>query len=159
MLRYAGQSKWNDQFKEDNWRAFELRTESDGSLETGLSFYWHEIFPGSLEQQLQQVRLRARLRLGQVAQLLEIPVAVVVALLEDGLTAEIRALLRFIRDPLSTKMGNRPDRTYGRLLRDGSHCLLKGIELLEEQLRIAIAQMLVCAVAREYPARNRVATT
>ena len=154
MLRYAGQSKWNDQFKENNWRAFELRREKGGSLEPGLSIYWHEIFPGSLEDQLDQVRLRRRLKFGQLAQLLEIPVAVASALLESGLDAVIYAMLDFIRDPLPTKMGNRPDGTYGQLLDDPSHCLLKGVEQLTEQLRTAVAQLLVCAVTREYPALN-----
>ena len=155
VLRYAGERKWNDQFKENNWRAFELSQNSDGSLERGLSIYWHEIFPGSLEDQLDQVRLRTRLRFGQLAHLLEIPVAIVVALLHDSFDDEIYATLQFVRDPLRTKMGFRRDKTYGRILRDGSHCLFKGIELLDEQLRTAIAQLLVCAVTREHPARKR----
>ena len=154
MLRYAGQSKWNDQSKEDNWRAFELRTGKDGTLELGLSIYWHEIFPGSLEDQLEQVRLRRRLKFSPLAHLLEVPITVATALLESGLDAPVYAILDFIRNPLPATTGKRPDGTCGELLEDPSHCLLTGIEQLDEQLRTAIAQLLVCAVERKHPALN-----
>ena len=152
MLRYAGESKWNDQSKERNWRAFELRTEKDGSLEPGLSFYWHEIFPGILEDQLHQVRIRRRLKFGRSAHLLEVHIAVATELLQIGLDAATYAILHFIRDPLLSEIGKRADGTCGRQLEDSSHCLLQGVEQLAEQLRTAIAQALVCAVTREHPA-------
>ena len=152
MLRYAGESKWNDQFKEDNWRAFQLRREKDGSLERGLSFYWHEIFPGLLEDQLHQVRIRRRLGFGRSAHLLEIHIAVATELLRSELDAAIYAILHFIRDPLLAGIGKRADGTCGRQLDDPSHCLLHGVEQLAEQLRTAIAQALACAVTRAHPA-------
>lgn len=145
-------SKWNDQQKEQNWRAFELRKERDGSLERGLSFYWHEIFPGSLEDQLHQVRIRRRLTFRRSHHLLEIHVGAATDLLQSGLDASIYAIVHFIRDPLPLGFGKRADGTEGIQPEDPSHCLLLGIEQLEEQLRTAIAQALACAVTREYPA-------
>ena len=154
VLRYAGIMKWNDQLRENNWRAFVPRIKGDGSIESGLSMYWHEIFPGSLEEQLEQVRLRARLKFGELGHLLEIPVGVATALFESDLDSVVCALLEFIRDPLPPAMGHHPDGTYGQLLADDSHCLLNGVQLLDEQLRTAVAQSLVCAVTREYPTRK-----
>ena len=117
-----------------------------------MSIYWHEIFPGSLDDQLDKVRLRRRLKFGQLAYLLEISITVATALLESGLDAQVYVILDFIRDPLPTTTGKRPDGTFGELPEDPSHCLLTGIDQLDEQLRTAIAQLLVYAVERKHPA-------
>lgn len=153
LVRYAGSTKWHSLKKKGNWRAFKLRIYDDGRIEPGLSMSWYQLFAGSLETQLDEVRRLARVHMGKQGFLLEIIVGSANALLKNGFGTATFTTLKFVKDPLPPKYGTRPDQTYGMVFeRDASHCLFSGMECFDDQKRKAIASVLAFAVTREFPA-------
>ena len=152
VVRYGAPTKWQSLKKENNWRAFDLRRLQNGRLEPGLSIPWYERFHGPLEEQLNQVRQRARLNHAASGKLLEILVCTVKFPFESNHELRALATLEFIRDPLPPKQGLRPDKTPGMVKGDGSHSLIKGMEVLDESHRKAVADFLARCVLREFPA-------
>ena len=141
MVRYGSPTKWQSLKGEQNWRAFDLRRLKNGTLELGLSVSWYERFPSPLDAQLDQVRQRRRAKYAKTGKLLEL------------LVSTVRAVsnLEVFRDPLLP--GTRwPDGTIGMVKSDTSHCLIKGLEVLDEQHRTAVANLLAQNVCREFPA-------
>lgn len=113
---------------------------------------WHELFQGTIKDQLNEVRDRARLKFNRTGTLLEISVSDAKTRFRGRLTPEVLNSLEFVRDPLWAVSVLQPDGKHKSYPADMSHCLFTGMELLDDVWQTAVAKLLVDVVLTEHRA-------